>query len=156
MLRRSPSRIARRSKSVSPGRVSQCQSTADVNVADRSVRRHMRDHVRKNHMCGFKLFPSKCRCYPDDKRMFPIYETAVELDVPLVVHAGRVPADFVGYGLNRLGAEHGGNATLAGEADQRADVAGVLHAVEQHAGFDQAGRLRGRRRGRSYRRRTAR
>lgn len=77
--------------------------TAEVNVADRAVRKHMRDHVRKNGMCGFKLFPSKCLCYPDDKRMFPIYETAVELDVPMVIHAGRVPPDFAAYGLNKYG-----------------------------------------------------
>lgn len=75
--------------------------TAEINIADRSVRKHMREHVRKDHMCGFKLFPSRCLCYPDDKRMFPIYKTAVELDVPIVVHAGRVPPDFAGYGLNK-------------------------------------------------------
>jgi predicted TIM-barrel fold metal-dependent hydrolase len=42
-------------------------------------------------MLGLKLHPAT-RFYPDDQVCYPLYEKAVELKVPVVVHSGSIPA----------------------------------------------------------------
>lgn len=37
---------------------------------------------------GVKLYPSYCCYYPHDKKVYPLYEKIVELDVPIIFHQG--------------------------------------------------------------------
>lgn len=39
-------------------------------------------------LSGLKLHPSKQRFYPDDEKMFPIYELCVQYNRPIIFHAG--------------------------------------------------------------------
>ena len=40
---------------------------------------------------ALKLHPSIQQFYPDDRRIFPIIEEAIRLDIPILVHTGAVP-----------------------------------------------------------------
>ena len=40
---------------------------------------------------GLKLHPPLQQFYPNDKRVYPIYEKAMELDIPVVFHVGTTP-----------------------------------------------------------------
>ena len=40
---------------------------------------------------ALKLHPSIQQFYPDDRRIFPIIEEAIQLDIPILVHTGAVP-----------------------------------------------------------------
>jgi uncharacterized protein len=71
----------------------------EINIKQSDVLERMTIFVKEQKMSGFKIYPSKCFCYPDDHKMFKIYERAVELDVPIAFHSGRVPGDFKKYGL---------------------------------------------------------
>ena len=37
---------------------------------------------------GLKLYPSYQHFYPNDREVYPIYETAIELDIPVMFHTG--------------------------------------------------------------------
>jgi predicted TIM-barrel fold metal-dependent hydrolase len=47
--------------------------------------------VTKWGMKGLKLHPTT-RYYPDDPLVYPLYEKALELEVPVVIHSGNQPA----------------------------------------------------------------
>jgi len=40
---------------------------------------------------ALKLHPSIQQFYPDDRRIFPIIEEAIQLDIPILIHTGAVP-----------------------------------------------------------------
>lgn len=47
--------------------------------------------ILKLGLKGLKLHPPLQQFYPNDKRVYPIYEKAQELDIPVVVHVGTTP-----------------------------------------------------------------
>lgn len=44
--------------------------------------------VKELGMSGMKLYPTYDHFYPYDERLFPLYEKAIELDIPLTFHMG--------------------------------------------------------------------
>ncbi|MFX1450231.1 MAG: amidohydrolase family protein [Promethearchaeota archaeon] len=46
------------------------------------------DKVKNRNVKGIKIHPGNGRFFPYDKRMWPIYEKAVELKLPIITHAG--------------------------------------------------------------------
>jgi len=44
--------------------------------------------VKELDFKGIKLYPSYQQFYPNDSRIYPIYETAVEFDIPVMIHTG--------------------------------------------------------------------
>jgi len=40
---------------------------------------------------ALKLHPSIQQFYPDDRRIFPVVEEAIKLDIPILIHTGAVP-----------------------------------------------------------------
>lgn len=75
---------------------------SEIDLKDKNVLNKMKEYVQKYKMSGFKVFPSRCNCYPDDKKVFPVYQKAIELNVPIVFHSGRIPDEFEKYGLNKF------------------------------------------------------
>ncbi len=63
----------------------------EIDLSDKNVLEKMEEYVLKYDMSGFKVFPARCYCYPDDKKVYKVYEKAIELDVPIVFHSGRLP-----------------------------------------------------------------
>lgn len=51
------------------------------------LERMVKDHGFK----GMKIYPPYYQFYPNDERLFPIYEKAIELDVVLTFHTGWTP-----------------------------------------------------------------
>lgn len=49
---------------------------------------HLRDMVMRHGAKGIKLHPVLQRFFPTDRRMWPIYEACVELDIPILSHSG--------------------------------------------------------------------
>ncbi len=47
--------------------------------------------VREMHLAGLKLHPPLQGFSPDDETVFPVYQKAVELDIPVVFHVGTTP-----------------------------------------------------------------
>ena len=47
--------------------------------------------VRQMGMLGLKLHPPLQDFYPDDEAVFPVYQKAMELDIPVVFHVGTTP-----------------------------------------------------------------
>lgn len=45
--------------------------------------------VTRLGMKGLKLYPTYDQFFPDDERIFPIYQKALELDIPVLFHQGR-------------------------------------------------------------------
>ncbi len=52
------------------------------------MRAHLQDAVAIHGARGVKLHPVPQRFSPDDPRMRPIYETCIELGIPIVTHTG--------------------------------------------------------------------
>src|SRR5919202_3486421 len=48
--------------------------------------------VRELGLRGVKLHPGRQAFYPNDRRFFPLYETAVALRVPILFHTGMMAA----------------------------------------------------------------
>lgn len=53
-----------------------------------SMRQEVLDKVRSHGARGVKLHPPAGRYYPNDRSLWPVYETAQELDLPVLSHAG--------------------------------------------------------------------
>ena len=50
--------------------------------------RDLLDKVKNRNVTGIKLHPGNGRFFPYDKRMWPVYEKAIELKLPIISHAG--------------------------------------------------------------------
>ncbi len=46
------------------------------------------DKVKNRNVKGIKLHPGNGRFFPYDKRMWPVYEKAIELKLPIITHSG--------------------------------------------------------------------
>jgi len=55
------------------------------------MRQEIRDKVSNHDAKGIKLHPSIGRYYPNDHVMWLVYETASELDIPILFHCGPHP-----------------------------------------------------------------
>ncbi|HHH76221.1 MAG TPA: amidohydrolase [Phycisphaerae bacterium] len=64
---------------------------ASVNPHDPQAPAVLETAVKEMGLKGLKLHPPLQNFYPDDKAVFPIYEKAVELDIPVVFHVGTTP-----------------------------------------------------------------
>ena len=49
------------------------------------------EHIKQSGLFGVKLHPEYQLFYPDDEKLFPIYEKACELKLPVVFHGGYDP-----------------------------------------------------------------
>jgi hypothetical protein len=64
---------------------------ASVNPNDRGAAKSLDRAVRKLGLCGLKLHPPLQNFAPDDRIAWPLYEKAVELNIPVVFHVGTTP-----------------------------------------------------------------
>lgn len=64
---------------------------ASVNPKDPNAVDVFEKAIRELGLRGLKLHPPLQDFFPNDKDIFPIYEKAVELDVPVVFHVGTTP-----------------------------------------------------------------
>jgi len=62
--------------------------TLDPVMDPLSMRTEILDKVNNQGAKGIKLHPSAQRFYPFDRRLWPCFETARELDIPVVAHSG--------------------------------------------------------------------
>lgn len=56
--------------------------------------------VRELGLVGLgEILPSDIELYPNDKKMYPLYEKAVELDIPVLIHTGQIfdPGNKIKY-----------------------------------------------------------
>jgi predicted TIM-barrel fold metal-dependent hydrolase len=65
--------------------------TLDPTVGAEALRREVVERVERDGARGVKLHPPIGRYYPDDERMWPAYEAASALGVPIVFHCGPHP-----------------------------------------------------------------
>lgn len=49
------------------------------------------DLRRERGACGIKLHPTNQRFYPNDRRLWPVYDRAQELGLPIIFHSGALP-----------------------------------------------------------------
>ncbi len=56
--------------------------------------REIENAVKGHGFKGVKLIPTYNRMYPNDRRMWPIFEIAQELDLPVTVHTGWGPYSY--------------------------------------------------------------
>lgn len=61
---------------------------ASVDPLRKGAARELENAVRKLGLRGLKLDPALQNFRPEDRRVFPVYETAEALGIPLVVHTG--------------------------------------------------------------------
>jgi len=64
---------------------------ASVDPTDPGAPARLEQAVRGLGLKGLKLHPPLQRFSPDDERVFPVYEKAVELNIPVVFHVGTTP-----------------------------------------------------------------
>ncbi len=64
---------------------------ASVDPNKKNARKNLEDAVEKLHLIGLKLHPPLQNFYPDDKKMWPVYDLASELGIPVVFHVGTTP-----------------------------------------------------------------
>lgn len=64
---------------------------ASVNPKDSSAVDVLDKAIKKLGLIGLKLHPPLQDFFPNNKVVFPIYEKAVELDIPVVFHVGTTP-----------------------------------------------------------------
>ncbi|MEK7847952.1 MAG: amidohydrolase family protein [Chloroflexota bacterium] len=65
--------------------------TLDPMMGAEAMRREIKDKVANGGARGIKLHPPIHRFYPNDRSLWPAYETAQELGVPIVFHCGAHP-----------------------------------------------------------------
>lgn len=61
---------------------------ASVDPHDQNASKELRRSIEELGLRGLKLAPSMQEFYPDDRALYPIYETAATLGIPLLMHAG--------------------------------------------------------------------
>lgn len=64
---------------------------ASVNPKASNAREVVAHAVRELGLRGLKLHPPLQQFFPDDESVFPVYEMAAELDIPVVFHVGTTP-----------------------------------------------------------------
>ncbi|MHA1379770.1 MAG: amidohydrolase family protein [Candidatus Helarchaeota archaeon] len=50
--------------------------------------KELMDKVKNRNIHGIKLHPGNGRFFPYDKKLWPVYEKAIELKLPIITHAG--------------------------------------------------------------------
>jgi hypothetical protein len=65
--------------------------TLDPMMGADAMRQEIRDKVSNGDARAIKLHPPISRFYPNDRSLWPAYETAQALDVPIVFHCGAHP-----------------------------------------------------------------
>lgn len=61
---------------------------ASVDPLKKSAARDLENAVKKLKLRGLKLSPGTQEFYPNDTKVFPVYEKAQELGIPILFHAG--------------------------------------------------------------------
>ncbi|MFC1885964.1 amidohydrolase family protein [Thermodesulfobacteriota bacterium] len=64
--------------------------TLDLSMDPQTMKNEILDKINNHGAKGIKLHPSAQRFYPYDRRLWPCYETAQELGIPIIVHAGEL------------------------------------------------------------------
>lgn len=64
---------------------------ASVHPLKEDACRTLEQAVSELGLVGLKLHPPLQQFAPDDERVFPVYETAARLDIPVVFHVGTTP-----------------------------------------------------------------
>jgi len=64
---------------------------ASVDPNKKDACKKLSDAVENLHLKGLKLHPPLQNFYPNDKKVWPIYELANELGIPVVFHVGTTP-----------------------------------------------------------------
>lgn len=64
---------------------------ASVLPLEKNAPEQLEYYVKKLGLKGLKFHPPLQHFYPDDKRVFPVYEKAAELNIPVVFHVGTTP-----------------------------------------------------------------
>ncbi len=64
---------------------------ASVNPNDANAVERLDKAVSEQGLCGLKLHPPLQNFFPNDESVFPIYEKALELKIPVVFHVGTTP-----------------------------------------------------------------
>lgn len=64
---------------------------ASVNPLEADAPQRLEHAVREYGLLGLKLHPPLQQFAPDDRRVWPVYEKALELDIPVVFHVGTTP-----------------------------------------------------------------
>ena len=62
-----------------------------------AIRGEIEDKVKNHGARGIKLHPGSNEFFPADRRMWPAYEMAVDLHLPVVSHAGLFPTTDIPY-----------------------------------------------------------
>lgn len=65
--------------------------TLDPTVGAEALRREVVDKVKNGGAKGMKLHPPIGRYYPHDERMWPAYQAASDMGIPIVFHCGPHP-----------------------------------------------------------------
>ncbi len=65
--------------------------TLDPTVGAEALRREVVDRVANGGAKGMKLHPPIGRYYPNDERMWPAYQAASDMGIPIVFHCGPHP-----------------------------------------------------------------
>ncbi len=64
---------------------------ASLDPKDNNAPNTLEEAITKLNLKGLKLHPPLQNFYPDDKMMWPIYEKANKLNIPVVFHVGSTP-----------------------------------------------------------------
>ena len=64
-------------------------ASVDPNKADACIR--LSEGIEKYNLKGLKLHPPLQNFYPNDKKVWPVYEMANDLGIPVVFHVGTTP-----------------------------------------------------------------
>lgn len=64
---------------------------ASVEPKRKDAPKILEDAIKNLGLCGLKLHPPLQDFYPNDKKLWPIYEKASKLNIPVVIHTGSTP-----------------------------------------------------------------
>jgi predicted TIM-barrel fold metal-dependent hydrolase len=65
---------------------------ASVDPLERGAARYVRYCVKELGLKGLKMYPIIMHFFPNDEKAYPVYETAQELEVPVLFHMGANPS----------------------------------------------------------------
>jgi hypothetical protein len=86
MVRQNPERFIGFA-SVCPTEMDNKRSVITEKSVNRAVN-ELRRAVEELHLRGLKLLPPFQHFYPNDERLFPLYEEVARLDIPILIHTG--------------------------------------------------------------------
>ena len=79
--------------------------TVDPVMGEQSIAAEIRDKVKNQGAKGIKLHPASQSQFPNHHSLWPIYQTAMELGIPIVFHSGRSEGSAIEYAEPRYFAE---------------------------------------------------